>query len=90
MAYAHFQSTIPNYAALGCPPCNVNFGSGGCVPCEEGYESVPECQGCFDAPSTESFFSRHEIWPQVISATMIAVVSGFVMVQLNKRGLETA
>ncbi len=82
-------STGPMYAALGCPDCHINFGSGGCVPCEPGY-TMEECQGCFDAPEKESFFARHEIGPQIISAILIAVATGVTMHQLHKRGLKTA
>lgn len=76
--------------ALGCPPCHVNFGGGGCVPCEPGHESVSECAGCFDEVAKENFFSKHDIWPAVVSGVIIAVATGITVNMLNKRGIKTA
>lgn len=75
--------------ALGAQDCHVQMpGGSGVVPCQPGMD-LPECEGCFDEVVEEGFFSRHDIWPQVISATLIAVISGVVLVQLSKRGVET-
>ncbi len=76
---------------LGCPPCSVNFGPNGCVPCEPMYGEVLECQGCFDpAPPEQSFFVKHDIWPAVVSGVIIAVATGITVHMLNKRGIKTA
>jgi len=72
---------------LGCPPCNINFGSGGCLPCEPDYD-MPECRGCFDAQPREGFFARHDIWPAVVSGVIIAVATGITINALNKQGIR--
>lgn len=72
--------------SLGCPPCHVNFGGGGCVPCEPNT-AVPECEGCFDE-KTESFFQKNDIWPAVISGVIIAVATAITLSTLRKQGVE--
>jgi hypothetical protein len=87
MAYAEIA---PKYA-LGCPPCSINFGASGCVPCEPEYSGVPECKGCFDGGGEkENFFVKYEILPSVISGVIVAVATSVVLYQLQKRGLKTA
>jgi hypothetical protein len=54
------------------------------------YESVAECQGCFDEEVREGFFSRNDIWPAVVSGVIIAVATGITINALNKRGIQAA
>jgi hypothetical protein len=74
--------------SLGCPPCHVNFGGGGCTPCEESQVELKECQGCFDEPVEEGFFKRNDIWPAVISGVIIAVATGITIKFLSKSGID--
>lgn len=72
-------------AGVGCPPCSINFGGSGCTPCEETQASLPECQGCF---TSKGFFSKHDIWPAVVSGVIIAIATGVTLTVLKKQGLK--
>lgn len=60
------------------------------MPCESGQESVSECQGCFDAAVEENFFSKHGIWPAVVTGVIVAIATGITVHRLNKSGIKTA
>ncbi len=64
--------------------CQVQMpGGSGYVPCQPGMD-LPECRGCFDPLKKQSFFTRHDIVPAVVSGVLIAVVTGFVTSKLSR------